>query len=71
MTLTFWLIAASLGLASAGLVVPRQEDLGYNYGAIHGGDDGSRKWSKTLSKEWPNFCLDVDAFFKFESAALV
>ena len=59
MTLTFWLIAASLGLLSAGLVVPRQEDLG----AIHGDDDGSRKWSKTLSKEWPNFCLDVDVFF--------
>ena len=44
MTLTFWLIAASLGLVSAGLVDPTlpDRDLGYGYGD----SDGSRKWPK-------------------------
>jgi hypothetical protein len=59
MTLTFWLIAASLGLVSAGLSDSTQPDRGYGYG------DGLSKWSKTLSKEGPKLN------FKFESAALV
>ena len=54
MTLTFWLIAASLGLVSAMLYDPTSPDhLGY----------GSGKLPKTLSKEGPNFCWDVDVFF--------
>ena len=57
MTVTFWLIAASLGLVSAGLSDSTQPDLGYGYGLS--------KWSKTLSKEGPKLN------FKFESAALV
>ena len=47
MTLKFWLIAASLGLVSAMLYDPT----------------GSGKLPKTLSKEGPNFCWDVDVFF--------
>jgi len=41
MTLTFWLIAASLGLVSAGLVDPTQHDVRYGYGYGVGDDDGS------------------------------
>ena len=63
MTLTFWLIAASLGLVSAGLVDPTQPNLGYA-DSKPSGDGGLGKWSKTLSKERPNFCWDVDVFFK-------
>ena len=59
MTLKFWLIAASLGLVSAGLYDPT--DLGPGYG--YGDSDGSGKLPKTLSKEGPNFCWDVDVFF--------
>ena len=60
MTLKFWLIAASLGLVSAGLYDPTSPDhLGYGYGD----SDGSGKLPKTLSKEGPNFCWDMDVFF--------
>ena len=55
MTLKFWLIAASLGLVSAMLYDPTNH--------LPGDSDGSGKLPKTLSKEGPNFCWDVDVFF--------
>ena len=61
MKLTFWLIAASLGLVSAGLVDPTQR---YFFGY---GDVLSRKWSK----EGPKFCWNLKCLFLSSPIACV
>ena len=64
MTLKFWLIAASLGLVSAGLVDPTLPDRDLAYG--YGDSDGSRKQPKKKGQIFLGCgCL----FFEFDSAA--